>query len=199
MRYLIENRSLQGSRRGFVDANKTEYELGDRITFVARVLNEQFAPSTEPEYTAKITNQDGRSQNTELQLLPGNTGQYEGNAIASRTGTFQTTIDFGGSDTEKLIEPITYRVVPPKVESNAFWLNEKLLKDIANQSGGKYFRLNEIDQLPEALPKRVQRVSFKSPARPLWDWNKYFRMAAFLLPVLLLSAEWAIRKWYKLM
>ena len=199
VRYLIENRSLQGSKRGFIDSDKTEYELGDRIMFVARVLNEQFAPSDEATYSTKITNQDGRSQQMEMQLLPGNSGQYEGNVIASRTGIFQATIDFGEQSGDELIEPITYRVVPPKVESNAFWLNEKLLKEVAEKSGGQYFRLDEIEKLPEVLPKRVQRVSFKSPARPLWDWNQYFRMAAFLLPVILLSAEWAIRKWYKLM
>ena len=200
VRYLIENRSLQGSRRGFVDSDKTEYELGDRILFVGRVLNEQFRASEEPSYPAKITNQDGRVQNVEMQLLPGGNGQYEGNVIASRTGIFQATIALEtGAEAEKLIEPITYRVVAPKVESSAFWLNEKLLREIADKSGGKYFRLDELDQLPEALPKRVQRVAFKSPARPLWDWNKYFRFFAFLLPVVLLSAEWAIRKWYKLL
>ena len=200
VRYLIENRSLQGSRRGFVDSDKTEYELGDRILFVGRVLDEQFAPSTQNSHSVKITNQNGLTQKVEMQLLPGDGGQYEGSVIASRTGTFTATIDLGdNAEDEKLIEPITYRVVPPKVESNAFWLNEKLLKEIADKSGGKYFRLDQIDRLPEELPKRVQRVSFKSPAEPLWDWNQYFRMFAFLLPVILLTAEWSIRKWYKLL
>ena len=78
VRYLIENRSLQGSRRGFIDSDKTEYELGDRITFVGRVLNEQFRPSAESRYTAAVINQDGRSQNVDMQLLPGGNGQYEG-------------------------------------------------------------------------------------------------------------------------
>ena len=200
VRYLIENRSLQGSRRGFVDSDKTEYELGDRILFVGRILDEQFRPATKPSYPAKITSQDGRVQTVEMQLLPGGDGQYEGNVIASRTGAFDATIDLqAAADGDKLIEPITFRVVPPKVESNAFWLNEKLLKEIADKSGGRYFRLDEINQLPKALPKRIQRVAFKSPARPLWDWNRYFRYIAFMLPVLLLTAEWAIRKWYKLL
>ena len=200
VRYLIENRSLQGSRRGFVDSDKTEYELGDRIVFIGRVLNEQFSPANDASQSVLITNQDGRKQEVEMQLLPGDNGQYEGNVIASRTGTFTATIRLGDDpEDEKLIEPITYRVVTPKVESNAFWLNEKLLKEIADKSGGKYFRLDEIDQLPSELPKRVQRVTFKSPAEPLWDWNRYFRLFAFLLPVILLTAEWAIRKWYKLL
>ncbi len=200
VRYLVENRSLQGSRRGFIDTDRTEYELGDRITFVGRVLDEQFQPSATPTFMAKITNQNGRIQNVEMQLLPGDSGQYEGNVIASRTGSFQATINLGDDgDSTRLIEPVSWRVVPPKVESNAFWLNEKLLQEIADKSGGKYFRVSEISQLPEILPRRVQRVAFKSPAKPLWDWNRYFRYFAFLLPVILLTAEWGLRKWYKLM
>ncbi len=199
VRYLVENRSLQGSRRGFVDTDRTEYELGDRITLVGRVLDEQFLPTSEETVTASISSQDGRIQNVELQRLPGDTGQFEGSTTATRTGTFEATIALQGNNDQRLIEPISYRVVPPRVESGSFWLNEKLLQDIAQQSGGAYFRLDEVGSLPKALPRRVQRVSFKSPPRPLWDWNTLFRYAAFLLPVILLTTEWAVRKWYKLL
>lgn len=199
VRYLIENRSLQGSRRGFIDTDKTEYELGERIVFVSKILDEQFMPSVQESITVNITNDDGRVQKTELQLLPGNTGQYQGNVIASRTGTYRGSVELAGNESDELVEPITYRIVAPKVESSSFWLNERLLKEIAEKSGGQYFRVNEISKLPDVLPTRVQRVSFKSPAKPIWDWNQIFRMCAFFLPVVLLTAEWAMRKWYKLL
>ena len=173
------NRSLQGSRRGFVDTDKTEYELGERIVFVSKILDEQFLPSTEESVTINITKDDGRSQKIEMQLLPGNTGQYQGIVVASRTGTFKGSIQIAGNESEELVEPITYRVVSPKVESGSFWLNEKLLKEIAARSGGNYIRIDEIGQLPEILPTRVQRVSFRSPAKPLWDWNQAFRFVLF--------------------
>lgn len=200
VRYLVENRSLQGSRRGFIDTDRTEYELGDRIALIGRVLTAQFQPSTEQSLQATITNQNGRRQKVAMQLLPGGDGQYEGNVVASRTGNFSATIELGkGEADEKWIEPVSYRVVPPKVESGTYWLNEKLLKEIAEQSGGRYFNLSQIDLLPDVLPSRVQRVTFKSPAKPLWDWNRYLRYLAFALPVLLLGCEWALRKWYKLL
>ena len=199
VRFLIENRSLQGSRRGFVDTDKTEYELGERIVFVSKILDAQFMPATEESVTVQIANDDGRSQKVDLQLLPGNTGQYQGSIIASRTGTYRGQIEIQGNESDELVEPISYRVVAPKVESSSFWLNEKLLKEIAAKSGGKYFKISEIKELPDVLPARVQRVSFKSPAKPVWDWNQAFRFFAFFLPVVLLTAEWAIRKWYKLL
>ena len=42
VRYLVETRSLQGTRRGFIDVEKSEFELGDRITLIGRVLDQEF-------------------------------------------------------------------------------------------------------------------------------------------------------------
>lgn len=200
VRYLVENRSLQGSRRGFIESDKSEYELGDRISLLSRLLDGQYRPLTTPSVEAIVRSDDGRTQKVELRRLPGDQGRYEGLMVASRTGNYQATIELGGDDTEeKLLDPIPFRIVTPKVESNAFWLNEKLLTEIATQSGGKYFRLNELSELPAALPSMVTRAEFNSPPEPLWDWNKYFRFFAFLIPVALLSIEWTLRKWYKLL
>lgn len=200
IRYLVETRSLQGSRRGFIDADKTEYELGDRVTLIGRLLNQQFQPSEKDSIEAVIRTEEGRTQKVQMKMLPQQPGRFEGSFVAQRTGAYAATIDMGGvSDAETLIEPISFRVVPPSAESNAYWLNEKLMREIAEQSGGKSFRLDELDQLAEALPRLVTRAEFNSPPEPIWDINQYIRFVAFLLPVVLLSIEWALRKWFKLL
>lgn len=200
VRYLVETRSLQGSRRGFIDTEKSEFELGDRVLLVARVLDERFEPSLEEKHTAIIKSDDGRTQKVELKLLPNQEGRYEGTFVAQRTGSFEATIDLGVEEEgQKLIDPIDFRVVPPSAESGAYWLNEKLLAEIATQSGGKYFRLQQIDQVPEQLPTLVTKAEFNSPPKPLWDANQYLRWAIYILPVLLLSIEWILRKWNKLL
>ena len=200
IRYLVETRSLQGSRRGFIDTEKSEYELGDRITLIARLLDQQFQPSTQPSVDALITTGEGRTQKIQMNMLPQQQGRYEGTYVAQRTGNFSATLDLAGaSENDELIEPIDFRVVPPSAESGAYWLNEKLMRDIAAQSGGRSFRLDELDKLAEALPTLVTRAEFNSPPEPIWDVNKYFRLFAFLLPVVLLSTEWAMRKWFKLL
>ena len=200
VRYLVETRSLQGSRRGFVDTEKTEFELGDRILLVGRVLNEKFKPSELPVQTAIIRTDDGRTQKVELKLLPNQKGRYEGTFVAQRIGNFEATIDLGTETADqKLIDPIAFRVVPPSAESGAYWLNEKLLMEIATQSGGKYFRLEQLDKVPENLPTLVTKAEFNSPLKPLWDVNQYLRWTVFFLPFLLLSIEWILRKWNKLL
>ncbi len=198
VRYLVETRSLQGSRRGFIDAEKTEFELGDRIVLVGRVLDQEFRPSTQEMHKATIRSDDGRSQTVAMKLLPNQEGRYEGTFVAQRIGNYQATIELGSSD-EKLIDPITFRVVPPTAESGAYWLNEKLLGDIATQSGGKYFQLNQLEDVAESLPTIVTRAEFNSPPKPLWDGNLVLRWGILLLPVILLTIEWTLRKWYKLL
>ncbi len=200
IRYLVETRSLQGSRRGFVDTDKTEYELGDRVTMIARLLDQQFQPSTQPSVEALVKTGEGRIQKIQMKMLPQQEGRYEGTFVAQRTGNFSATLNVGGVDgNEELVEPIDFRVVPPSAESGAYWLNEKMMREIAAQSGGRSFRLDELDKLVDALPTLVTRAEFNSPPEPIWDLNKYFRFFAFLLPVLLLSIEWATRKWFKLL
>ena len=200
VRYLVETRSLQGSRRGFIDAEKSEFELGDRVLLVARVLDEQFKPSTAPIQKAIVRAEDGRTQTVELKMLPNQEGSYEGTFVAQRIGNFEGTVSFAAGDAEgKLIDPIAFRVVPPSAESGAYWLNEKLLVEIAGQSGGKYFRLEQLASVPDALPTLVTRAEFNSPPKPLWDVNRYLRWLFYGLPVGLLSIEWILRKWYKLL
>lgn len=199
-RYLVENRSLQGQRRGFIDTDQTQYELGQRIVFVSRLLDAQFQPLNEPTVNAVITDDQGRSQKIQMQRVPNQEGQYEGTWIAQRTGTFQATVELpGAGDSSDLVDPISFRVVPPSAEASAFWLNRKLLQEIADRSGGRYFELYEISELPDAMPVRVERAEYNSPPEPLWGLNQTTLAFFFLLPVALLATEWTLRKWYRLM
>ncbi len=204
VRFLVETRSLQGSRRGFLDREKSEYELGQRVTLVARVLDTQFRPSTESSFDAVVTSDDGRTEKVELRLLPQQQGRYEGSFEARRPGNYSATIDLGpGSVSEDpeqdLIEPISFRIVTPSAETGAYWLNEPLMAEIAAKSGGAYIPLDQIERLPDLLPTKITRAEFNSPPRPLWDASQFLRWSVFLLPALLLSFEWALRKYYKLL
>ena len=198
VRFLVETRSLQGSRRGFLDREKSEYELGDRVTLVARILDAQFQPSMQPTFNATMTSDDGRIETVELKLLPQQKGRYEGAFEAKRLGSYEATIKLGDSQ-ENLIDPVAFRVVTPSAETNSYWLNKKLMVEIAQRSGGEYLPLDELEKLPELLPTKVTRAEFNSPPKPLWDASQFLRWSVFLLPAILLTIEWAVRKYYKLL
>ena len=197
--YLVETRSLQGKRRGMIDTDRNEYELGDKVTLIASVLTEQMEQLTVPRIPARIQSEEGRVQDIELKLLPGQSGQYESSFVVQNTGTFRITVNLAGANDETGIEPVSYVVKPPSVESRAYWLDEKRLRDIAEASGGQYFTLDQLEQISDVLPQLDTTSEYSSPPEPIWDVNEKLRYLTFMLPFILLTIEWAIRKKYKLL
>jgi len=197
--YLVETRSLQGKRRGIIDIERDEFELGERVVMRASVLNERMEELAIPVIPGQILGEDGRVQNIELKLLPGMSGQYESAVVAQNTGKFKVVVALPGADEETGIEPVSFSVKPPSVESRAYWLNEKALRDIASVSGGQYFRLHELEQIADFLPQLESITEYRSPPKPIWDVNEKLRFLTFFLPFLLLTIEWAVRKKYKLL
>ncbi len=197
--YLVETRSLQGKRRGLIDTDRRDYELGDKVMLTARILNERFEELTLPEIPAVVRDEDGRTQNISLKLLPGQAGEYESEVVAYKTGVFQVIVNLPGADDESGIEPVTWRVKPPSAESRAYWLNEKLLREIATASGGQYLTIDQLGQLADLVPRLDTTSEYSSPPKPIWDMNARIRFLTFLLPFLLLTVEWAVRKKYKLL
>ncbi len=194
VRYLIETRSLQGSRRGFIDADRSDYELGNKVTLIAQIDDERFQPLKDPTVQAIVRSQDGTPQQIELKATPGQEGSYEASFFAQRIGTFEVSVNLPGADDETGIEPVQFRVQPPSVESQSYWLNEKFLRDIAQASGGKYYTLDQLESLAKDLPIAETKTEYNSPPQPIWDIHPPFRYLVFLLPFLLLTIEWAIRK-----
>jgi hypothetical protein len=197
--FLTETRSLSGSRRGTIDVDRNEYELGDKVILLARALNERYEPLIEPALSALVRGEGNWSQTVELRLLPGQEGAYEGSLTAQRTGTFQVEVALPGASEPGLIEPISFRVVAPSAESSALWLNEKLLREIAAASRGQAYSLDQIEQLIADLPRLSNPTELNSPPIPLWDLSQRLRYLCFGLPVLLLAVEWAARKKFKLL
>ncbi|MDB2686961.1 VWA domain-containing protein [Mariniblastus sp.] len=199
IRYLVESRSLEGARRGFIDLDKKKYELGQRVRFVARVMDSDYEPSTAPSHEAVVRGDNGLTKEVTLKLVPNSSGSYEGSFDAARVGSYEAVLKITGEADETLIPPIDFRVIPPSAEAAADWMHEKLLRQIAQESGGKYLPLSDLKSLPELIPDAVERVDFNSPPQPLWDCSNLLRWSFYLLPVLLLSAEWILRKWFKLL
>ena len=198
VRFLVETRSLQGSRRGVVDPDRTEYELGDQMTFTARFLNEQFEPLQQMSVPGIISTDDGQTREIEFKMLPGQDGQYDVRTIANAVGTYTVMVNLPGADADA-VEPVNFRVVAPSAEARANWLNEKILRDLADTSGGAYVSIDDLSTLVDRIPAKTTVTETKTPPQPLWDVNNLLRYFTFGFPIVLLAFEWAIRKWYRLL
>ncbi len=205
VRYLVESRSLQGQRRALVETDRSEYDLGDRVRVLAKVLDNQFQPLTEERLNAQVITAEGVTLPLELKKVPGQAGEYQGVFAPQSVGQFSLTMVLPDrSDdlvklSDPLVQPASFRVRSPSLEAATYWLNERLLRQIAEISGGRYFTLDEWNEVAEIVPEKVSETQYESRPEPLWDQTQGLRWSFFLLPVLLLTLEWSLRKKAKLL
>lgn len=193
-RYLVEGRSLEGKRRGIVETERFRYELGDRVTVTASLKDATYKPLEADQVTALVTIDDGEPKEVVLRAVTNQPGQFETTLIARRTGRHVVAIESPADAGGRVTIETTFAVSRPSVEVNEVWLDKPLLVELAEASGGRYFELDELDQLAAAIPDRTQNLDLQSKPIPLWDTNRIL-----LLLVGLLSLEWAMRKWFKLL
>jgi len=194
IRYLVEGRSLEGRRRGYVQTDRDRYEIGERITISARLQDASYNPLVLPKIDAALTAGSETSANVPLLPVANQAGAYEATLIAKRVGvhTLRVPLPASGAEGGTIETPFTVEL--PSVETNQVWLNKPLLTDLANLSGGKYFEVNQLDQLAAAIPDKTETIEVRSQPRPLWD------VGGMLVALVgLLCTEWLIRKRCKLL
>ena len=194
VRYLVEGRSLEGRRRGYVQTERDRYEIGEKVTISARLQDATFTPLAAPRVDAAV--QIGSDAPETVPLLPvaNQPGQYEASLTARRTGVHKVKISIPASEAEGGLIETTYNVDLPSVETNQVWLNKPLLMDLATISGGKYFDVDQLDQLAAAVPDKSEVVEVRSRPDPLWDVR-----GMLVALVGLLGCEWFLRKRFKLL
>jgi hypothetical protein len=194
VRHLALGRSLEGRRRGYVQTDRDRYEIGDRVTVTARLQDTAYNPLTAAKIDASLSVAGDPPESVPLVAIANQPGGYEATLLARRTGvhTLRVTLPASGADSGIIDAPFTVEL--PSVETNQVWLNKPLLLDLASLSGGKYFDINQLDQLPAAVPNKTQTIEVRSQPKPLWDVQ-----GMLIALVGLLCTEWLIRKRYKLL
>jgi hypothetical protein len=194
VRFLVESRSLEGRRRGNVATDRDRYEIGDKVTITAQLQDTSYQPLTNEKVEAQLQVEGEAPQTVQLLLLPNQPGAYEAAFIPRKTGQHKLTVRIPGSASEDGAIEAPFQVELPSVETSQVWLNEPLLRDLADLSGGKYLTINQVGDLAAAVPDKTETVEIRSPPVPLWDkdWVLYTLVA-------LLAIEWAVRKRNKLL
>jgi hypothetical protein len=194
VRYLVEGRSLEGRRRGYVQTDRDRYEIGDKVTITARLQDPTFSPLVAPKVDASI--QIGSDTPETVPLLPvaNQPGHFEASVTARKTGLVKVRLAVAASEAEGGVIATDYNVDLPSVETNQLWLNKPLLMDLASLSGGRYFDIDKLDGLVAAVPDKSETIEVRSKPDPLWDVR-----GMLIGLVALLGCEWFLRKRYKLL
>jgi hypothetical protein len=194
VRYLVEGRSLEGRRRGYVQTDRDRYEVGEKINITARLQDATYNPLDVPRVEATL--QVGSESPETVPLLPvaNQKGAYQATITARRTGINTFRVNLPSSDAEAATIETPFTVELPSVETSQVWLDKPLLKDLAELSGGKYFEVNQLQELAAAIPDKSETIEVRDKPDPLWDIR-----GMLIGLVALLGCEWLLRKQYKLL
>ncbi len=210
LRHLVESRLLGGKSRGEILTQKEEFDLGETIMLTVRALDERFNPLLLPQLELEIAGAqasqpepaEGRSRpSIALAPIPGRDGYYQGRFVPQETGTIRLRAllpDAAPSTSDKPIAALEKVVIvsQPDLEMKETAMNRSGLKALVQSAGrtSRYFEIDELAALPALIADHSQTSRHVGRIRPLWD-NAYL----FSLIILLLTAEWILRKKAKLL
>ncbi len=192
VRFTSAGRLLGESKRFSVSTDRTEYTLGESVSVLARVLGRDFKPTRAEEQILSI---DAGQDSPEFELTavqnPARPEYYEVTLDAKELG--EHTIVLAGDGSEPGAQA-KYRVVVPQLEYENPTMDRPRLQEIARLSGGAYHEISEARAVIEEVKPFEKEVPISEERSPLWD-EKWL----LILFVSLLTAEWLLRKVFRLL
>ena len=189
MQRLSVQRLLGGSKRTQLTSDRQNYLTGERVTICARLYTAGYEPVQDPTvkgvYGLRLGG-TGRQTAVTLRPLPEQPGLYRGEFIVATPGQFQFFIEQAPDS------PLDFNVTDPRFELGETAMNESLLRDLAANTGGAFFREETLHKIPDTITARAEKV--RSPLEvELWGSPLYFWL---LLGVV--TTEWVLRKRWQL-
>ncbi len=174
----------------FVKTDKLIYKSGEKVNFQAQLYNEFFQKIQGAEIQLKTgLRLENKSQTlSELILREDEAGNYAGEFKANQAGRYfyEASIKkegklLGTSKGEFMVEEFS-------LEDQSLILNKKLLTQIAEVTGGKYYEPEELGNFSKDL--KTERRGWKRK-KTIQLWNHPVLLIFFIL---FISWEWFIRK-----
>ncbi|MGQ9663291.1 MAG: VWA domain-containing protein, partial [Kiritimatiellia bacterium] len=202
VRYLGETRLRGTQQQVSLSTDRNIYTPGEEVEIRLRILDPALMAQLEnvPLFASVITPQKDEQM---VPLSPDRRGEmlYRGKYQARRVGSMLVRARQSApeSDTEaKALFDVThaFQVKMQSLEEKDTSGNLDAMRALAEQTGGKYFdyrNMKSLEELVKAIPTEPQRLS-KAVLVEIWDG-----VAFLLLFLILISAEWSLRKWWGLL
>lgn len=189
LRDVSQGRRKQGAQAGVLLVDQKEITIGESVRIRARLRDRDFQPLIRNQLPFAITTPEGQllpSTQTMLRPVANVPGEYIADLRATSPGTYRIRLDIPELSA-MLAEQVD--VMLPQLESQKTALQQTLLEQMAKETGGQYFTLDNIAELPEKIVPRTEQVLISEQLQTLWD-----RQWLLLLVVGLLCVEWTSRK-----
>jgi uncharacterized membrane protein len=172
-----------------ITTDKDTYLPGELVNITAEVADKEFKRLNNARVTAKLIGPEGPPETLPMDWSGAQDGSYQTQVTAAnREGTYQLEVE-AVQGTEKLGTYRTaFQIKDRPVEFYDAVLDAGNLRSIASQTGGKYYPLANLADIPEDAVYVDQPNSIVEQ-KELWDVPILFMMLCALL-----AGEWVWRK-----
>jgi hypothetical protein len=167
---------------------ENEYTENESITVKAELYNKSFDLINEPEVSFNYINENG--EEFESYFLR-TSDAYQLNLGSLKQGVYNWTASTVFQDV-KYEKKGTFLVREVKIEFLNTVANHRILRNIAENSGGKFFFPNQLNELQSDIQNRDDMVTVVYQEKQFDDLIDY--KWVFILIVLLFTLEWFVRK-----
>ena len=158
-----------------------------QIQLTADVRDKDYMPVSDAKVSAHLTGPDGLSALVDMTPAADSPGVFHANWTAEKPGSYLAEVTASGQ-TENGTLP--FERIDGVAENFHIEQNRELLEKLASETGGRYWRPDELTRLPN-------EISYSDAGIPVRDIKELWNMpVVFLWLLFLISTEWLLRrKW----
>lgn len=162
---------------------------GEAVRIGAEVDDDNYLKLNSSRVTAHVKAPSGAVQDVPLEWTVDRDGAYAGSFTPTELGVYAITVDATTAGHTLSSEPAYLNAAEGTGEYFGSQLHPALLKRVAEETGGRYYTPADVASLPEDVSFAGKGATVVEE-KDLWDMP-----LIFLLLLLLVSSEWAYRRW----
>jgi uncharacterized membrane protein len=159
-----------------------------RIKISADVRDKDFTPAPDALAQAHISGPGGTSATLDLAPDPNTPGVFQAEWNADRPGAYSVLVTAKRADADLGSDALAFERVDGVAENFHLEQNRDLLERLSAQTGGRYWRPQDLSRLARDIPYSEAGISFRQ-TKELWNMP-----AVFLLILFLRCSEWLLRR-----
>jgi len=162
--------------------DRKEYAAGDKVTISGNAYNADYSPLMQPSLEGVLTIEKNGAAPRSLNLTGTGRNGYRGEFVATEPGrySFHTLHDPNGV--------LKFEVIDTNLESSQTAMDDRLLKNMAAMSGGRFLREEDLKNLPDWITAVSTKVA---TSRKI---DLYYSGWVLAGMIALLCAEWLMRR-----
>jgi len=158
------------------------------IQLSADVRDEDYVPAPDAKVEAHVIGPNSISDMVDMTPVPDKPGSFQADWTAEKPGSYVAEVTAHKGDEELGRDVVSFERMDGVAENFHAEQNRDLLERLSAQTGGRYWRPEELPKLAGQIPYSEAGITIRE-TKQLWNLP-----AVFLAIILLRSAEWLLRR-----